>query len=145
MLVSFTAVVEAAITAALVYPITPLASPFSLTNGDRYARQIRIRAEWSEPLLLRNLVQYSDNYFDLAPGESRTIEADVFFSKRGSEPIFGRLIVVMPMRLALSVRKPTLGHPSRNLAGRPTIRICATALNHVGLLLICCFGWRPSP
>ena len=90
-----------------------------LTNGDRYARQIRIRAEWSEPLLLRNLVQYSDNYFDLAPGESRTIEADVFFSKRGSEPIFGRLIVEMPMRLALSVRKPTLGHPSRNLAGRP--------------------------
>jgi hypothetical protein len=47
-----------------------------VTNGDHYARLLRVRVDWEGAgPSARDLVLYDDNYFDLLPGESRRIEA----------------------------------------------------------------------
>jgi len=65
-----------------------------LTNGDHYVRLLRVRTEWDVPDGdAPRLVQYSDNYFDLLPGESRTIEANASLSKGSKQLVSGKLIV----------------------------------------------------
>ncbi|HYA25531.1 MAG TPA: glycoside hydrolase family 2 TIM barrel-domain containing protein [Terriglobales bacterium] len=79
-----------------------------LTNGEHYARLVRFRAEWdgtaeSAPYL----VLYDDNYFDLAPGESRAIDARLLFPLGKAGRVSGRLIVsgtnVEPLTVAIDV------------------------------------------
>jgi hypothetical protein len=65
-----------------------------VTNGDRYARLLRFRTEWENAA--KNapyLVLYDDDYFDLMPGESRTIKATLLSQDGKPGHISGRLIV----------------------------------------------------
>ena len=65
-----------------------------LTNGDRYARLLRVRAEWGETRQdAPYLVLYNDNYFDLLPEERRALSASLLFPPGKTGPISGRLIV----------------------------------------------------
>ena len=49
-----------------------------VSSSDRYARLIRLRMDWnSAGHATAHLALYSDNYFDLAPGESRVITASL--------------------------------------------------------------------
>jgi beta-mannosidase len=65
----------------------------TLLNGKHYARLIRVRAEWDKSE--RSLVLYSDNYFDLLPGESKSLHVD-FYSNRDmpkGQTARGRLMI----------------------------------------------------
>ncbi len=69
----------------------------ALTNGSQYARLVRIRAEWTEgegnaPYL----VMYGDNFFDLLPGESKTLALEMFLAKEHAAKIAGNLIIEGP-------------------------------------------------
>jgi hypothetical protein len=64
-----------------------------MANHDRYARLLRIRAEWGKATSAPYVVLFSDNYFDLAPGESRIIEGTALFLERQIAPTSGKLIV----------------------------------------------------
>jgi hypothetical protein len=64
------------------------------TNGDRYARLVHVRGEWEGAAQDAPYgVLYDDNYFDLMPGESRTIVARLLLLSEATEPVSGRLIV----------------------------------------------------
>jgi hypothetical protein len=66
----------------------------TLANGPRYARLVRIRAEWSVPDVHAPYVAlYGDNYFDLMPGESREISLEFRLSKAAANSVSGHLIV----------------------------------------------------
>jgi beta-mannosidase len=62
-----------------------------LKSGNRYARLVRLRAVWDgqQPYLS----MYGDNYFDLLPGEAKTISLEMKFPEKLSAPVHGRLIV----------------------------------------------------
>jgi hypothetical protein len=62
-----------------------------LGNGANYARLVRLRAEWEGPQPYMSL--YSDNYFDLLPGEQRSISLELAFPGNITTPARGRLIV----------------------------------------------------
>jgi hypothetical protein len=65
-----------------------------LTNKDRYARLIRIRAKWDHELPdSPYLVLYDDNYFDLLPGETKTVDAELFLPEGNTAAISGALTV----------------------------------------------------
>ena len=77
------------------------------TNGDRYARLLRVRAEWDGSTQdTPYAVLYDDNYFDLMPRESRTISAKLLLPTGATKPGPGRLIVagtnVEPTEIAIS-------------------------------------------
>ena len=66
-------------------------------NGSEYARLIRVRAEWkdrggSPPYL----VEYSDNFFDLLPGESKSLAMEMFLVEGHMGKISGTLVVEGP-------------------------------------------------
>jgi hypothetical protein len=49
-----------------------------LANGGRFARLIRLRVEWPDEASEKAVaLLYSDNFFDLLPGEKKTIEVEV--------------------------------------------------------------------
>jgi beta-mannosidase len=65
-----------------------------VTNGSRYARLVRVRAEWEEgegnsPYL----VKYSDNFFDLLPGESKSVGMEMFLAADHKRKLSGTLVV----------------------------------------------------
>ncbi len=62
-----------------------------LKGENRYARLIRMRAVWDgqQPYLS----MYSDNYFDLFPGEAKTVSLDLKFPASLTAPLHGRLIL----------------------------------------------------
>ena len=65
-----------------------------LGNGDRYARLVRVRAEFDDARSKPDVVLFHDNYFDLLPGEERSVVAELLYL--GSPPLAsvrGRLIV----------------------------------------------------
>jgi hypothetical protein len=65
-----------------------------LSNGDHYARLIRVRAEWDGAgQAASDLVLYDDNYFDLAPGEQRTIQARLPLVSGPTGHLGGKLLV----------------------------------------------------
>ena len=65
-----------------------------LTNGAGYARLVRVRAEWNGPQEeAPYLVMYSDNYFDLLPGQAKTVTLDVYLPKTSTGTTSGTLIV----------------------------------------------------
>jgi hypothetical protein len=66
-------------------------------NGSEYARLIRVRAEWKDrdenpPYL----VKYSDNFFDLLPGESKSLAMEMFLAEGHMGKISGTLVVEGP-------------------------------------------------
>jgi len=68
--------------------------PITLTNGSQYARLVRVRIGWTasaetSPYLLL----YSDNYFDLLPGENKNLEVKAFAPAGTVGPIRGNLVV----------------------------------------------------
>ena len=63
----------------------------NLKNGKNYARLVRLRAEWDGPKPYMSL--YSDNYFDLLPGESNPVSLELAFPEKLTAPAHGRLIV----------------------------------------------------
>lgn len=64
-----------------------------VTNGDRYARLLRFRTEGDGTAQSPPLVLYDDNYFDLMPGEDRTIDAKILCSREATAHISGRLVM----------------------------------------------------
>jgi hypothetical protein len=66
----------------------------NVVNGQQYARLVRLRVEWNEPeSQAPYLVMYSDNYFDLLPGESKTITLDLFMPPQVRKTIQGRVVM----------------------------------------------------
>lgn len=65
-----------------------------LTNGNRFARSVHMRAEWEgAPQDIPYLVLFDDNYFDLMPNERRTVDATLLFASAYSGHTSGKLIV----------------------------------------------------
>ena len=55
----------------------------NVANGANYARLVRVRAEWAQPGgAAPYLVMYSDNYFDLMPGESKVARFGILPARR---------------------------------------------------------------
>jgi hypothetical protein len=66
----------------------------TLSNGPRYARLVRVRAEWSVPdAHAPHIALYGDNYFDLMPGETREISLEFRLSSAAADFVSGQLIV----------------------------------------------------
>jgi beta-mannosidase len=86
-----------------------------LTNGERYARLVHLRAEWDgESPRIPYLVLYGDNYFDLAPGEVRKIDLTLLFPQGAAGPVSGKLTVdganVPTQRQAIRFRAGSLAN-----------------------------------
>jgi hypothetical protein len=67
----------------------------NVVNGGAYARLVRVRAEWigsGTPYL----VKYSDNYFDLLPGEEKALDLEILLPARHTNKIAGTLIISGP-------------------------------------------------
>ena len=65
-----------------------------LRNGEKYARLVRIKVEWdSPPENTPYLVMFSDNYFDLFQGETRSVNMEVFLPADHLGRISGNLVV----------------------------------------------------
>jgi len=66
----------------------------SLTNGSAYARLVRLRVAWDpDGATAPYLVKYGENYFDLMPGETRTIENEFLLPPGAAGPLSGTLNV----------------------------------------------------
>jgi hypothetical protein len=80
-----------------------------LANGDAYARLVRVRAVWSGSGY-PYLVKYSDNYFDLLPGEEKSVDLEMILPAQRAEKIAGTLIVAGPnveeRRIPVELRNP---------------------------------------
>jgi beta-mannosidase len=65
-----------------------------LRNHDKYARLVRLRAEWNtETKNAPFLLLYSDNYFDLLPNETKEVEVDAFVPPGVAGTIKGSFVV----------------------------------------------------
>ena len=65
-----------------------------LRNTGKYARLVRVKAEWNGPQgKIPYLVLFSDNYFDLLPGETRWLKLEVFLPEGHSGKVTGILVV----------------------------------------------------
>jgi hypothetical protein len=64
-----------------------------LSNGDHFARLVRVRAEWEDEVNKPHVLLYSDNYFDLLPREKRTIEVDLRLQAKPTGTVEGTLVV----------------------------------------------------
>jgi hypothetical protein len=80
-------------TGTLTAKATGNSATFSLNlkDGKNYARLVRLRVEWDGPQPYMSL--YSDNYFDLLPGESNPVSLALAFPEKLTAPAHGRLIV----------------------------------------------------
>jgi hypothetical protein len=68
-----------------------------VANGPNYARLVRVRAEWpGEPQESPCWIKYSDNYFDLLPGEKKNLDLEIFLLQKDAAPSAGTLIVEGP-------------------------------------------------
>jgi hypothetical protein len=63
----------------------------TLLNGQNYARLVRVRAEWDEGE--PDVVLYSDNYFDLLPGESKSVQVEFHSIEEHPGTADGRLLI----------------------------------------------------
>ena len=63
----------------------------NLKDGKNYARLVRLGVEWDGPQPYSSI--YSDNYFDLLPGETKPISLEVKFADKLAAPLHGRLIL----------------------------------------------------
>lgn len=84
------------------------ATSLNFTNGTRYARLIRVRAEWNDTLPGNPyLILYKDNYFDLMPEESKSLSLDFFLPPSQGRPVQGRLILegsnMLPREIPITI------------------------------------------
>jgi len=73
-----------------------------IVNGSGYARLVRIRAEWptaGSPYL----TMFSDNYFDLLPGEEKSLALEMFLPAGHGARIAGTLTVEGPNIVAKTI------------------------------------------
>jgi hypothetical protein len=82
-----------------------------IANGGDYARLVRVRVEWPRHAVgSPYLVKYSDNYFDLLPGEEKSLELEMFLPAAHGGKITGSLVVEGPniaaQKIALKVENP---------------------------------------
>lgn len=63
----------------------------NLVNGKNYARLVRLRMVWDEAQPYMSL--YSDNYFDLMPGQQKQVSVELKFLGKPNAPVHGKLIV----------------------------------------------------
>ena len=65
-----------------------------ITNGPQYARLVRIRAEWEGPKdQVPYLVKYSDNYFDLLPGENKRVGVAISLPQKAGKVVRGHFSI----------------------------------------------------
>ena len=64
-----------------------------ITNGERFARLVRLRMEWGDPARQPHVVMYDDNYFDLFPGEKKRVPVEFRTPQRFGGTVEGTLIV----------------------------------------------------
>jgi beta-mannosidase len=64
-----------------------------VTNGEHFARLVRLRMEWKDPSHQPHLVMFDDNYFDLFPRENRCVQVDFLTPGRFAGTIEGTLII----------------------------------------------------
>jgi len=65
-----------------------------LTNTDQYARLVRLSMKWEgEEAEVPYLEVYNDNYFDLLPEESKTVDVKLWLPMKNTRGILGNLIV----------------------------------------------------
>ena len=87
---------EVKVTASAAVKISGNGAAFSMqvSNSDHYARLLRVRAEWDDASQsTQDLALYDDNYFDLVPGEIRTIQAKLPLVATSMGHFRGKLIV----------------------------------------------------
>jgi hypothetical protein len=82
-----------------------------IASGDKYARLVRVRAEWPDgSSRAPYLVMYSDNYFDLLPGEEKSLDLEMFLPSNQGGNIAGTLIIegsnIAAQRIPLDVQNP---------------------------------------
>ena len=65
----------------------------SLSNGNQFARLVRMRTQWNDAATKPYVELYSDNYFDLLPGESKTINVDLLAPQSVAGALEGTLII----------------------------------------------------
>jgi hypothetical protein len=65
----------------------------AVTNGDRFARLLRMRIEWSDAAAQAPVVLYGENYFDLFPNEKKEVAVDVAMPESFSGTAKGTLIL----------------------------------------------------
>jgi hypothetical protein len=66
----------------------------NLGSRQGYARLVRLRCEWDGPASeAPHLAMFSDNYFDLFPGEEKSVSLDFFLAGNPQAPLRGRLIL----------------------------------------------------
>jgi hypothetical protein len=76
-----------------------------LSNGNRFARSVHVRAEWDgAPQDIPYLILFDDNYFDLMPNEKRTVHATLLFPSANPSHFSGKLIVRATNVEPISVR-----------------------------------------
>ena len=77
----------------------------NLKDTRSYARLVRLRVEWDGPQPYIQL--YSDNYFDLLPGQAKPVSLELAFPEKLIAPVHGRLIVagsnVLPTEIPITV------------------------------------------
>ncbi|MEW5976487.1 MAG: sugar-binding domain-containing protein [Acidobacteriota bacterium] len=67
---------------------------FGLTNTSRYARLVSVKTTWNAPeSQAPYLTMYNDNYFDLAPGETKDVSLGLRLPPGVTGPVQGRLII----------------------------------------------------
>ena len=64
-----------------------------ITNGERFARLVRLRIEWEDPSHQPHAVMYDDNYFDLFPGEKKRVPVEFRTPATSTGTIQGTLII----------------------------------------------------
>jgi len=64
-----------------------------ITNGERFARLVRLRMEWKDPARQPHVVLYDDNYFDLFPGEKKQVPVQFRTPQTFGGTVEGTLIV----------------------------------------------------
>ena len=65
-----------------------------LVNGDNYARLLRVRLDSQDgSQAAPYMVLYDDNYFDLLPHETRTMNARLLFPTGNTATFSGKLVV----------------------------------------------------
>jgi beta-mannosidase len=81
----------------------------NLVDGAAYARLVRVRAEWSDDGA-PYLVKYSDNYFDLLPGEEKSLDLEMLLPAGKAVNVTGTLIIsgsnVAEQRVPVKLQNP---------------------------------------
>jgi beta-mannosidase len=71
-------------------------SALKITNGGVFARLVRWRVEWNQPDAESPFIMFSDNFIDLLPQESKSIDLDMLLPQQRPVKATGSLVVEGP-------------------------------------------------